>query len=141
VKAGPTIVDVVADPYLFGEFFAPPEDWATWMVFLKALFALPMSDAEAARYRHHTGRVQPPTHAAREAWLVVGRRGGKSRIAALIAVFLACFRSYNEVLRTPGQRGVVMVLAADRKQAAVVVGYVVGLLEAHVAQADCAPDG
>src|SRR5262245_31628418 len=36
------------------------------MVFLKALFALPISDAEQARYRHHTGRVHPPTHAVRE---------------------------------------------------------------------------
>ncbi len=65
---------------------------------------------------------------AREAWVVVGRRGGKSRIAALIAVFLACFREYRNAL-APGERGVVMLLAADRRQARVLFRYVTGLLD------------
>jgi hypothetical protein len=57
-----------------------------------------MTTADAAFYRTHTGRSTLPTAAAREAWLVVGRRGGKSMVAALIAVFLACFRDYRDVL-------------------------------------------
>jgi phage terminase large subunit-like protein len=59
---------------------------------------------------------------------VVGRRGGRSRIAALIAVFLAAFKSYREIL-APGERGVVMVLAADREQARVAFGYIEALLD------------
>ena len=54
---------------------------------------------------------------------MVGRRGGKSRIAALVAVFLACFRDYGDKL-APGERAVVMVLAADRRQARVVFRYI-----------------
>ncbi len=65
---------------------------------------------------------------AGEAWLVVGRRGGKSRIAALVAVWLACFRDYRAFL-APGERGTLMVIAADRRQARVVFRYIVGLLE------------
>jgi len=35
----------------------------------------------------------------REAWVIAGRRAGKSRIAALVAVYLATFRDYER--RTP----------------------------------------
>jgi hypothetical protein len=38
--------------------------------------------------------------------VIVGRRGGKSLIAALVAVFLACFKDYSAVL-APGARSVV----------------------------------
>src|SRR5262245_35659161 len=57
----------------------------------------------------------------------MGRRAGKSRIAALIATYLATFRDYTEIL-APGERGVVMVIAADRRQARVVLRYIDGLI-------------
>jgi hypothetical protein len=103
-------------------------DWDAWQAFLCAIFALPMSAAGLTTYRACTGRQTPPVSAPREAVMVVGRRGGKSRIAAFLAVFLACFRRYN---LAPGERGVVMVIAADRRQARVVLRYVLGLLESH----------
>jgi hypothetical protein len=71
---------------------------------------------DLALYRRCTGRDEPPPGAAREAWLVVGRRGGKSMVLALIAVFLACFCDWAPFL-SPGERGTIMVLAADRRQA------------------------
>ena len=49
-------------------------------------------------------------------------------IAALVAVFLACFRDYRKIL-APGERGTVMVIAADRRQARVVFRYIVGFLD------------
>jgi hypothetical protein len=64
----------------------------------------------------HTGRQRPPEASAREAWVVVGRRGGKSRVAALVAVWLACFNDYRAML-APGEPGTLMVIAADRRQA------------------------
>jgi hypothetical protein len=124
----PTITDVLSDPSLFGARFAPPATWATWTVVLKSLFALPMTPDEAAIYTRHTGRSLPPTSPAREAWLVVGRRGGKSRVAALVAVYLACFRDYRPVLAA-GERGTIMLIAADRRQARVLMRYVAGLLD------------
>jgi hypothetical protein len=123
---GCTIVDAMQDPELFGEQFAG-ESWAAWRAFLAALFGLPLIDSQLATYQTHTGRKAAPAHPVREAWLIVGRRGGKSRIAALVAVFFACFRRYVGIL-APGEIGVVMVLAADRKQARVVFRYVSGLL-------------
>ena len=64
----------------------------------------------------------------REAYFMCGRRSGKSRIAALVAVFIAAFRDHSKHL-APGERGVVSLLAADRKQAGVVLGYVAGLID------------
>jgi hypothetical protein len=122
-----TILDACRDPHLFAPWFKRRETWAGWFSFLAALFGLKMTPAERKLFTQHTGRTQPPRTQAREAWLVVGRRGGKSFIVGLVAVFLACFRDYRKHL-AKGERGVLMCLAADRKQARVIFRYVRGLL-------------
>lgn len=121
------IIDACRDSDLFAPWFERG-DWSAWFAFLAALFALPMTDKQKAIYRKHTRRTQTPVEAFAEAWLVVGRRGGKSFIVALVAVWLACFRDYRKHLQ-PGERGTVLVIAADRKQARVIMRYVKGLLE------------
>jgi hypothetical protein len=122
-----TILDAISDPRLFGPFF-DEGSWAAWWLFLTACFGLPMSTEQVELYRQHTGRQHPPTDPAREAWLVVGRRGGKSRIAALLGVYLACFREYRAVL-APGERGTLPIIAADRRQARTVLRYINGLID------------
>jgi hypothetical protein len=122
-----TIIDTIRDPHLFAAFFKG-DSWKPWIVALKAIFGLPMDESERDLFVKHTGRETPPTGQAREGWFVVGRRGGKSRIAALVAVYLSCFRSYKDVL-APGERGVVMLIACDRQQAKVLMRYIVGFLE------------
>jgi hypothetical protein len=97
-------------------------NWKRWRVFLKGLFALPMDEIERVIYRAHTGRQKPPAAPFREAWVIAGRRAGKSRIAALIAVYLAAFKEYGACL-APGEVATVMVLAADKKQARVIFRY------------------
>ena len=121
------IIDTIRDAALFGPFFKG-DSWEPWIVALKAIFGLPMDESEVALFVQHTGRETPPTVQSREFWAVIGRRGGKSRVAALIAVFLSCFRSYRDVL-APGERGVVMLVATDRAQAKVLMRYIVGFLE------------
>src|SRR4029077_19397157 len=69
-----------------------------------------------------TGRDQPRLGGYLEAWLICGRRAGKSLMIALIVVFLACFRSWAEYL-APGERGTIMVVAADRRQARTIHRY------------------
>jgi phage terminase large subunit-like protein len=122
-----TILEAMADPALFGRWFAGAT-WDAWRAFLAGLFGLPLPPTLLAIYQEHTGRVAAPTEPAREAYCIVGRRGGKSRIAAMVAVFLACFRDYGEIL-APGERGIVMVIAADRRQARVVLRYVAAFFE------------
>jgi hypothetical protein len=63
-----------------------------------------------------------------EAWLVCGRRAGKSFILACIAIFIACFRDWRPHLG-PGESGTVMIIAADRRQARVIMRYCLGLLK------------
>jgi len=123
-----TILEALGDPQLFAPAFPETDSWDAWQAFLAALFGLPMTDAQRALYRAHTGRETPPSLPAREAWLVVGRRGGKSRMAALTAVYLACFRDYGTIL-APGECGTLPIIAADRRQARTVLRYVLGLLE------------
>jgi hypothetical protein len=116
------LIEAMRDPNLFAPWFKKTETWAAWRAFLSALFALPMSDEQLALYRQCTGRSEPPSDATVEAWLVCGRRAGKSFMLALIAVFLACFHDYRQYL-APGERGTIIVLAVDRKQARVIFRY------------------
>jgi hypothetical protein len=62
------------------------------------------------------GGRQPPQERARELWAIVGLRGGKSRIAAAIAVYLPCFVKHH---LAHGETGYVLVLALSRDQAGV----------------------
>ena len=125
---GLTILDAIGDPALFAPLFPGPS-WAAWWALLAALFGLPMTPEQLAVYRECTGRTEPPARPAKEAALIVGRRGGKSRVLALVAVFLACFRDYAPFL-APGEVPTLAIIAADRKQARVLLRYVAGTLKA-----------
>jgi hypothetical protein len=124
---GLTLLDAIADPELFKPFFRDHETWATWFAIIAAIFALPMTAEQLRLYRLVTGRKMPPAGVAREIWLVVGRRGGKSRLLALISVWLACFYDYSEYL-SPGEKGTVQVIASDRRQARTIIRYVKSFL-------------
>ena len=123
-----TLIEAIDDHNLFRPWFKDAATWKAWGVVLKALFGLPMTKAEARLFTQLTGRERPPTTQASEGWLIVGRRGGKSFITALVGVFLSAFRQYDEHL-APGERGTVMVLASDRRQARVILRYVKALLQ------------
>jgi hypothetical protein len=88
-----------------------------------------MTPEQLAIYQQHTGRSTPPTVPHHEAWLVIGRRGGKSFMLALIAVFLACFHDWRPFLG-PGEITTVMVVAADRRQSRTILRFALGLLKA-----------
>jgi hypothetical protein len=123
-----TLSEALRDPNLFARYFRG-KTWAAWRVFLAALFAEATDAAGLELYRACTGRTAWPTKPFTEAALIVGRRGGKSRILALIAVFLACFRDYAPYL-APGEMATIAVLASDRAQARVIFRFVLGLLQA-----------
>jgi hypothetical protein len=122
-----TLLDAIDDPQLFAPWFKDRSTWAAWFVFLRSLFGLPLSDHELPLYRECTGRSKPPTVPATEGWLCCGRRSGKSFMLALTATYLSAFHQYRQYL-APGERGVVLVIASDRKQARVIFRYVRALL-------------
>jgi hypothetical protein len=126
-KSAPTILEAMEHPAIFGPFFKG-KSWDAWKVVLAATFGLPMTADQLALYRLHTGRTEAPTAPFAEAEWIVGRRGGKSRIKALVATYLATFRDYEPHL-APGEVATVAIIAADRKQARSIYRYIVGLLE------------
>src|SRR5690242_1410618 len=90
-----SIIECIDDPSLFAPWFKG-DSWNSWRAFLKVLFNLPLSSEEIAIIQRHTARDTLPEETFRECWLVIGRRGGKSLISALIAVYLSCFKDYRE---------------------------------------------
>ncbi len=136
------ILEAMTDPKLFQKTFQPKkglmkllkkapavDTWASWRVFLAALFGLGITAEGKTVYEQHTGRSDTPSSQFREAYVVAGRRSGKSLIASLIAVYMATLRDYREVLNA-GEVGVVMILGADRKQCRTIFNYIVAFLEA-----------
>jgi hypothetical protein len=121
------LIEAMADRNLFARWFRDKKTWAAWRAFVAALFALRMTEEQTAIYRECTGRTAPPTSPASEAWLVCGRRAGKSFMLALCAVFLACFHEHRRHL-APGERGTVLVIATNSRQARVIFRYVRALL-------------
>src|SRR5260370_36428068 len=109
------IVDAISDPVWWGAWFRRG-DWKAWHAFLAATFALPMDDEALAIYRECTGRAEPPTEPATEAWAICGRRGGKTRVMATVAAFLAAFIDWRPNL-APGEVVTIMLIAKNRRQA------------------------
>src|SRR5688572_23700183 len=87
MAANTNILDLMA---ALPAWFKGPS-WDTWRVVLAALFGLPLTDEQMVVFQRITGRQTPPQQAVREAYFLVGRRGGKSLISSFIAVYLALF--------------------------------------------------
>lgn len=111
---------------VLGHVFGGPS-WAPWRAVVKAAFALAMTPDERASVCELTGRTALPSKPVREVWFLIGRRAGKSIVAALVAVYAVTCRSYA---LAPGEVGTFMVIASDRRQARVIKRYVSGLLRA-----------
>lgn len=118
----------MTDPQLFGDQFAG-DSWSAWRALLAGFYGLELDDQELAQWRAITGR-DSPTEASDELWMVIGRRGGKTQTAALLAVYEAAFNDYDSRL-SPGEVATVMLLAADRKQARSALRYVTGLMRSN----------
>ncbi len=122
------ITQAISDPNLFGPWFKTQNTWTNWKVFLKAVFGEKMTNAEFDIFQEYTDREKAPSSQVDDAWIVVGRRGGKTIQLALIATYLACFRDWRPFL-VPGEYATIMVIASDKKQARVCLRYIKAFLE------------
>lgn len=118
------ILQALIDRAVLGFAFAG-DTWRSWRIILAGAFGLPLIDSEAETFRRLTSRA-PLTSPCRELLVLAGRRGGKSHIAAAIAVYLATLKRWA---LAAGEVGTVLIVAADRDQARVEFRYVLGLLE------------
>jgi hypothetical protein len=116
-----TILDVMDAAGLTGP------SWEPWRAFWRAVHGLGMDGEALDLYRAHTERENAPEEPVSEAWMPIGRRGGKSRNAAIAALYAAI--SFDSSTLAPGELAVIPVLCPDRRQGRVVLGYLRGLLE------------
>jgi len=124
------IITAISDEKLFRPVFKDLDTWGAWFTLLKAFFGRPMTEADLGLYYKCTGRENHPGGEFKELWAVIGRRGGKSFIASATAVYLALFYNYKQHL-SPGERGVIQIIAADRAQAQVILRYIKGILNSN----------
>jgi terminase large subunit-like protein len=121
-----TIDRALTDPKLLGAALGEPATWQKWVALLKGAFALPLDADEQRVFAELAGGRQPLPHRVRELWVVAGRRSGKSRMAAAIAAYLACFGKYK---LSKGKTGHMIVLAPTVNQAHLVFGYAKAFIE------------
>jgi hypothetical protein len=127
-----TLSRALTDPALFGGTFAAPSFW-TWRVVAKLIDGLPLTERrEIDLFCECTG-LSPSREVRRRVRrliLLVGRRGGKDRFWSAVAVWRAALcADWNKYI-SAGEQAVVILLGADRKQAAILARYCAGLLSA-----------
>jgi hypothetical protein len=124
----PNIVETLESPEFFGPAFPHSENWKTWKVFLRSMYGLEMSAEELGIFQGATARQAPNPAGYFENFGIIGRRGGKSRIASLCAVWEALFGGWSEKL-SKGELGWIFILATDKPQGKIILSYTKALLE------------
>jgi hypothetical protein len=102
--------------------------WTAWRSFISTVFCQPFhSIGELKVFQKCTQLWDQPIKRPTSVWMPIGRRGGKSRMLAGIAVYLGTAHDWSPYL-DPGELGVIPVLAADRRQARTIMEYVQAFL-------------
>jgi len=124
------IIQAMESKLVFRSLFKDLKTWHAWEVFLKGTFNIRMQRSERRLFCACTGLRSPYKGKIKEAWVLVSRRGGKSFISSLLAVYLACFKDWNEYL-SPGERPYVFVISVTKFQARTIKDYIVGILRSN----------
>jgi hypothetical protein len=99
------------------------ESWEAWRTLLIAAMGEPLTAQERALFKDLTGgREQEPNQRVEELAAIVGRRGGKSRAISVLATYISALCEHPALVR--GERGVLLIIAPDIKQAEIVLDYV-----------------
>jgi hypothetical protein len=85
--------------------------------------------ARVASFTRLTGRPQEPLQRVEEFFGVIGRRGGKTRASAALAVYVAALCDHAGL--AAGERGLVLCLAQNQRTAAVAFGYAAAIFESQ----------
>ena len=119
------ITKLMTDSAIFGKQFTF-DSWDSWRALLSGFYSEGCTNP--AKFETLTQRT--PDGPYSELWMVIGRRGGKSNAAALIAVYEAFLKDHRDQL-AKGEVATVMVVAADRRQARTIFRYIKGLINSN----------
>ena len=128
------ILDAVRHPDIFKPFLGDRlRSWSNWMCVLRVIFGLPVPSRYAGLVETCTGRslAGMPSDGFKTCLLLIGRRGGKSKIAAVAAAFEAVLVDHSKQL-SAGERGIVPVISPTRHQSRVVREYLRSIFETDV---------
>lgn len=114
------------DPRILG-LALQGDSWRVWRAMLVATAGEALSASERRLFAKFTGRAREPLEMIDEAAFVVGRRGGKDRAASVLASYIASCCDHPNL--SPGERGVVLLIGADQRQAVVTLGYITAAFE------------
>jgi len=122
-----TISSALQSPQLLGAALGDLSTWTTWIAVLKAAYAEPLDEMEAAAFAQVAGNRQPPTKRVRELAVVASRRCGKGRAMGALCAYEAALVQHR---LSPGEVGTVACVSPTREQAKIVQRYALGYLEA-----------
>ena len=121
-----TMRKALADKKLLGNVLAG-ESWHAWRVLMIAAMGEKLTDEERETFTQLTGRAREPLQRVEELCAVVGRRGGKSRAMATLAAYIAGLCKHP---LARGERGVLLLIAPDQRQATISLNYATAAFEA-----------
>ncbi len=125
-----TLSRALTDDALFGKTFSAPSFWP-WRTLSKVIDGIALTEPrEIELFMQCTGRTQLPIQPVRRLILLAGRRAGKDRFMSAVAVWRAALCTDWRKHISAGEQAVVILLGADKKQAAILRRYCEGLLQA-----------
>ena len=114
MKPRTTIREALADPQLLGDTLAG-DSWSAWRALLIAAMGEQLDNSERAIFKKFTGREREPGQRVEEFVAVKGRRGGGSCATSVLATYIGGLCEHPAL--APGERGVLLCVAADQRQA------------------------
>jgi hypothetical protein len=116
-----TLREALNDPALLGHAL-PCDSWLRWRVLLIASMGEALTDSEREIFKQLTGRDHEPNQRVEEFVCVKGRRaGGSSATGKALIPYLAGLCEHPTL--APGERGILLCIAADQRQADVILDY------------------
>lgn len=128
-----TILEAIKDQNIFRPFLGDDlTSWRAWQIALRALYGLPIKqDQNRQLVLECTGRNadELPKDGFKTGLFLVGRRSGKSRIAAVIGGFEALFGGHEKRL-AKGESGIIPIVSPTKYQSTIVWKYLRALFDA-----------
>jgi len=122
------VIEFLENPDLMSDAYTG-ESWEAMKAVLSGAFAVPMPESRKALFDKLAGGREAPAATVKELYIIAARRSGKSDTIGAVAVYLATVGVMldNRLERlSVGERAYISVIAPDRDQAGLLIGYIKG---------------